>query len=81
MSSTSSSPVNVLRRKHNEELLVMLEDEQRRETERKAALARCKTDAERARLEVIFSEERTRSSEHILALSNLHEKELQQASD
>ena len=65
-----------LRRKHNEELLKVLESEQVREQERLQALSACTDGKEKARLEVIFGEERTKSSERILNLSMQHEQEL-----
>eukprot|EP00750_Incisomonas_marina_P029621 INCI7204.1.p1 GENE.INCI7204.1~~INCI7204.1.p1 ORF type:complete len:656 (+),score=186.49 INCI7204.1:1203-3170(+) len=71
------SEERILRRKHNEELLKVLEDEQMREADRLAKLESCNDAADRARLEAIFSEERTKSSERILALSMQHEKELE----
>ena len=72
----AASPVRLLRRQHNEELLRVLEQEQDREQERVDRLAECTDTKEKARLETIFAAERTKASEDILALSLKHEKEL-----
>jgi len=71
--------LEVLRRKQNEVLLRILEDEKRAEEERMAAL-RTTTDQEsRNNLELIFAEERKRASERIIKQTKENEAVIKQA--
>lgn len=71
--------LEVLRRKQNEILLRILEDEKRAEEERMGAL-RATTDQEsRNNLELIFAEERKRASERIIKQTKENEAVIKQA--
>ena len=65
-----------MRQKNNEELLSILEEEQRAEAEREAKLREVTEENERKRLEKIFGIERARASERIVNASAEHERAL-----
>lgn len=54
-------------------MLVILEEEQRKDAEREEKLKEVKDENERKRLEKIFGIERARASERIVTTSNEHE--------
>uniref|UniRef100_K3WI08 Trichohyalin-plectin-homology domain-containing protein n=1 Tax=Globisporangium ultimum (strain ATCC 200006 / CBS 805.95 / DAOM BR144) TaxID=431595 RepID=K3WI08_GLOUD len=71
------SEIDVLRRKHNEELLRVLEEEHHAEEQREHLLQQAvHSKAERARMETIFSKERARASERIMDITQRHERTL-----
>lgn len=61
--------IGMLRKKQNEELLQILDDEQKLEAEREKQLAAATSDKERHRLENIFGLERAKSSQRIVGIS------------
>lgn len=67
--SIGRDKIAMLRKKQNEELLKVLEEEQKREENREKQLSTVTNDAERSRLEKIFGMERARSSQRIVSLS------------
>jgi hypothetical protein len=73
------NPVDAIRKKQNEELLMVLDQEQRREEEREMQLEAVTDPAERRRLEKIFGMERASANQRILELTALHERVLQKA--
>merc|ERR1712146_570367 len=62
-----------LRRRQNEDLLLVLEQEQRNETDREIELAKVTDPAEQRRLENLFGVERARASERIMQMTAEHE--------
>merc|ERR1740117_167041 len=68
--------VEALRRKQNEELLLMLGEEQRVEERREEARSRATLPGERRQLDRRFGTERAKVSERIMRLTDRHEKEL-----
>ncbi|KAF1330741.1 hypothetical protein FI667_g4916, partial [Globisporangium splendens] len=71
------SEIDALRRKHNEELLRVLEEEHHVEEQREHLLQQAThSGAERARMETIFNKERTRASERIMEITQRHERAL-----
>ena len=67
--SVGKDKIAMLRKKQNEELLKVLEEEQKREEQREKQLAGVTVDTERNRLEKLFGMERARSSQRIVSLS------------
>jgi len=65
--------VEELRRQQNQSLLLVLEQEQRNETDREIELAKVTDPAERRRLEHLFGTERARASERIMQITAEHE--------
>ena len=65
--------VEQLRRQQNEDLLLVLEQEQRNETDREIELAKVTDPSERRRLEQLFGVERARASERIMQITAEHE--------
>ena len=65
--------VEQLRRQQNEDLLLVLEQEQRNETDREIELAKVTDPNERRRLEQLFGVERARASERIMQITAEHE--------
>lgn len=65
--------VEELRRRQNEDLLLVLEQEQRNETDREIELAKVTDPSERRKLEQIFGVERARASERIMQITAEHE--------
>ena len=65
--------VEQLRRQQNEDLLLVLEQEQRNETDREIELAKVTDPTERRRLEQLFGVERARASERIMQITAEHE--------
>ena len=63
-----------IRQKHNQELLSILEEEQRNEADREGKLKQVTDEEERKRLEKIFGIERARASERIVNASAEHER-------
>lgn len=61
--------IGLLRKKQNEELLQILEEEQRLEEGRERQLAAAASDIERSRLDKIFGLERAKSSQRIVGIS------------
>ncbi|KAF1333812.1 hypothetical protein FI667_g2649, partial [Globisporangium splendens] len=71
------SEIDALRRKHNEELLRVLEEEHHAEEQREHLLQQATHNgAERARMETISNKERTRASERIMEITQRHERAL-----
>lgn len=68
--------VDELRQRNNQELLMILEEEQKNEAEREAKLREVAEENERKRLEKIFGIERARASERIVNTSTEHEVQL-----
>lgn len=66
--------VELMRQKHNAELLAILEEEQRAEAERENKLKSVSEENERKRLEKIFGIERAKASERIVNASSEHER-------
>jgi hypothetical protein len=65
--------VDQIRQRNNNELLAILEEEQRNEGDREAKLRQVRDENERKRLEKIFGIERARASERIVSASTEHE--------
>ena len=65
--------VEELRRRQNEDLLLVLEQEQRNETEREMTLANMNDAEERRKTEHLFGIERARASERIMQITAEHE--------
>jgi len=65
--------VEELRRRQNEDLLLVLEQEQRNETDREIELTKVTDPNERRRLEQLFGVERARASERIMQHTAEHE--------
>lgn len=65
--------VEELRRRQNEDLLLVLEREQSNETEREIELTKVTDPAERRKLEQLFGVERARASERIMQITAEHE--------
>ena len=63
-----------MRDRHNRELLMILEEEQRNEAERDFKLREVTDEAEKKRLEKIFGIERAKASERIVTASTEHER-------
>lgn len=61
--------IGLLRKKQNEELLQVLDEEQKREAEREQLLAGAASDIEKNRLDKIFGLERAQSSQRIVGIS------------
>ncbi len=61
--------IEALRNQHNQELLGILEEEQRNEADREKKLHEVGDDNERVRLEKIFGIERAKASERIVKAS------------
>eukprot|EP00743_Colponemidia_sp_Colp-15_P004376 GILK01004719.1.p1 GENE.GILK01004719.1~~GILK01004719.1.p1 ORF type:complete len:797 (-),score=226.44 GILK01004719.1:158-2548(-) len=68
--------IDAMRRQQNIELLEILKDEQRKETDREHILAKVDNPLERRRLEKIFGVERAEASDKIMQITETHEKEL-----
>ena len=68
--------VETIRQQNNNELLAILEEEQRQEADREVKLREVTDDQERKRLERIFGIERAKASERIVNTSTQHEIEL-----
>ena len=68
--------IDELRQRNNEELLTILNEEQKKEGEREAKLREVSDEAERKRLEKIFGIERAKASERIVNTSSEHEMQL-----
>jgi len=66
--------IEQLRQKNNQELLNILEEEQRSEAERESKLREISDENERKRLEKIFGIERAKASERIVNASSEHER-------
>lgn len=64
------------RRRQSQQLLQVLEEEQRAEDERERALANAGSDAQRHRLEAQYRSERALASERIMRLMEEHETRL-----
>ena len=60
-------------RRQNEDLLLILEQEQRNETEREMRLAQIRTADERQKMDHMFGIERARASERIMNITAEHE--------
>lgn len=73
----SEGALEELRRKQNEELLQILEEEQRAEDEREATLAQVDDPSQRKRLEKIFGVERAKANDRIINITAQHELALQ----
>jgi len=65
--------VEELRRRQNEDLLLVLEQEQRNETEREMTLANMNDPAQRRETEHLFGIERAKASERIMQITAEHE--------
>ena len=61
------------RRKNNEQLLAVLEEEQNMEEGRELTMQRVDNGAERSRLEKMYGIERARASERIMRITEEHE--------
>ena len=61
--------IGLLRKKQNEELLQILDEEQKREAERELQLAGAASETEKHRLDNIFGLERAKSSQRIVGIS------------
>lgn len=68
--------IDTLRRKHNEELLQVLEEEHHAEEQREHLVHQARDAAERARMETIFGKERAQASERIMKITQRHEQAL-----
>ena len=68
--------VEEMRRKQNEQLLAVLEEEQNMEEGRELTMQRVEIPAERTRLEKMYGIERARASERIMRLTEEHEMTL-----
>lgn len=68
--------IDALRRKHNAELLKVLEEEHHAEEQREHLEHQARDSAERERIETIFSKERALASERIMLLTQRHERAL-----
>ncbi|CAK4588759.1 unnamed protein product [Aphanomyces euteiches] len=70
---TVEEQLEALRRRQNQELLRVLEEEQAAEEQREVILRQARDGAERNRLEKIFGLERSQASERIMRLTEEHE--------
>ncbi|GAB9463402.1 hypothetical protein Gpo141_00000864 [Globisporangium polare] len=68
--------IDALRRKHNEELLQVLEEEHHAEEQREYLLRQARDPSEKSRMESIFAKERARASERIMRITQKHEQAL-----
>jgi hypothetical protein len=73
-----SQKIELLRRRQNEALLRVLEEEKEIEEGRVRA-SRAAGPAERVKLELIFAEERRRASDRIVSLTKSHEDNIRAA--
>ena len=69
----ATQQIEMLRRKQNQHLLQVLEEEQIAEEQREAMMKQVKDISERRRLEKIFGVERGRASERIMRITEEHE--------
>jgi hypothetical protein len=76
--SNGEAVVEELRRSQNVELLDILKEEQRKESERESFLASVPDPSERRRLEKIFGVERAKASDRIMRITADHEAQLTQ---
>lgn len=68
--------IDALRRKHNEELLQVLEEEHHAEEQREHLLRQARDPSEKSRMESIFGKERAQASERIMRITQRHEQAL-----
>lgn len=66
--------MDALRKRFNNELLQILEEEQRKENQREAQIQAISNPAEAERVERQFGIERAKASQKIIAVSNEHEQ-------
>ncbi|GLD94225.1 hypothetical protein PINS_up002836 [Pythium insidiosum] len=73
---TLRSDIEDLRRRQNEELLHVLQQEHHAEEQREYLLNQVSDTSERSRMEQIFNQERAQASERIMKLTKQHEEQL-----